>query len=323
MLELEEFEIICVNSIKKAWDILHEGVAVVVLDLMMPDISGRDFLKEFRTYKKFNDTHVIVITAEDNNGMKVAELFKLGANDYIQKPFSPAEFVSRVRNLVKLFHLTRLLRRNILKLNKRNNQLSNAIKNEEYLNKRILSRTMSLKKANKRIEKLNAKLMHTSTHDKLTEVYNREAILTFLQNDIRRAKRVKSSFAFMMIDLDHFKKVNDTYGHLVGDEVLCKTTYLIKQNIREIDLMGRYGGEEFIIILPDTNIEQAKALSERILNHLRNNLINVGVTDIQQTISIGLTAYKENESVEELIGRADKALYEAKNSGRNKFIAIA
>ena len=97
----------------------------------------------------------------------------------------------------------------------------------------------------------------------------------------------------MMIDLDHFKKVNDTYGHLVGDEVLCKTTYLIKQNIREIDLMGRYGGEEFIIILPDTNIEQAKALSERILNHLRNNLINVGVTDIQQTISIGLTAYKE------------------------------
>lgn len=320
VLEIELIDCTCVNSAKEALNKLNENFDVIVLDLMMPDISGREFLVELRKEKKYSDIHIIILTAETNTDDEIGELFKLGANDYIRKPFFPAEFISRVRNHANIKQLTVKLRKYNSSLKRKNLKLGEIIKREEFLNKRILDRTFKLKKAYEKIEKLNDKLKFTSTHDKLTKLYNRGAILTFLQNDVQRVKRVKTSLSIMMLDLDFFKKVNDTYGHLTGDTVLSSVSLVLKNNIREIDLIGRYGGEEFIIILPDTNIEQAALLAERIIEKIRNNCIETDKAVINQTISIGITQYKKDETMDEFIERADEALYQAKGSGRNKYI---
>ncbi len=163
------------------------------------------------------------------------------------------------------------------------------------------------------------RLERLANFDSLTGLYNRRAIFSKLYELINLANRYKEDFSLIMLDIDHFKKVNDTYGHLTGDEVLEKLATLICRNIRETDIVGRYGGEEFIIILPKTNLSSAWIVAERIRSIIEKAEMRDAADNIFSiTVSQGLAGWERGEDAMSLIARADEALYKAKQKGRNR-----
>jgi diguanylate cyclase (GGDEF)-like protein len=166
------------------------------------------------------------------------------------------------------------------------------------------------------IKILSAKLSKIAYTDSLTHIYNRLHFAHFLDIEIDKAKRYGSKFSIIFFDLDHFKKVNDNYGHMVGDEVLEEITKIVSRANRSADIFARYGGEEFIILTPETDISGALIHAERLRNEIEKyEFDKVG----HITSSFGVTEFiTEKDSVETLLDRADKALYLAKEYGRNR-----
>lgn len=157
-----------------------------------------------------------------------------------------------------------------------------------------------------------------STTDYLTGAYNRTKFMEYANYELERSKRYKSTFSILLMDLDLFKKLNDTYGHNFGDEVLRNISYFIKNEIRETDLLARWGGEEFICLLPNTDVFDAYIIAEKIRNRIEQVTF---AYDVKVTLSIGLCEREENDnSIESVNEKADTALYRAKKEGRNKVV---
>ena len=167
--------------------------------------------------------------------------------------------------------------------------------------------------------KLHQEVEKTAITDGLTEMYTRSHTFNRFEEEINRAKLKKIQTSFLMIDVDHFKELNDHHGHLTGDKILRKIAKIIKKNIREIDIGGRYGGEEFCIILPDTDSEGAQYAAERIRHAAEETEIRAYDANVNITVSIGVATYpKDGQSVSEIVDKADWALYRAKKQGRNR-----
>lgn len=166
---------------------------------------------------------------------------------------------------------------------------------------------------------LEASLMKLSCEDPLTGLLNRRTILETLEEEIKRGRRYSRPLSFLMMDIDHFKKINDRWGHPSGDEVLKTFAAACQAAKRENDKMGRFGGEEFVMVLPETGMPEAELAAERIRKCTAEMEINArsGTATIPVTVSIGATTATGNDDVEAVIARADVALYEAKNKGRN------
>lgn len=163
-----------------------------------------------------------------------------------------------------------------------------------------------------------AKVLQYATLDALTGLNNRRQFEVRLKQEIATTKRQKNPLCAMMIDIDFFKKVNDTYGHASGDSVLRTVASIIKEHLRESDIPSRYGGEEFAVLLPYTHIEEAQIVGERLRKAVEAAPIPIDKKNINVTISMGLAEFMPEESGEELFKRADEALYEAKEGGRNR-----
>ena len=163
---------------------------------------------------------------------------------------------------------------------------------------------------------MEEKLKVLSVTDPLTKLYNRRYFEKKCEEEIERSKRTNRKFSIIMIDLDDFKKVNDTYGHNVGDKVLQALADVIKSRIRRIDIPARWGGEEFVILLPETDVKGAVVVAEDI----RKTMENLKLPELERpvTISLGVAEYSSEESVYKLIEKADLMLYKAKRSGKNK-----
>lgn len=173
----------------------------------------------------------------------------------------------------------------------------------------------------------NARLFQTATYDDLTGLYRRHVFERVLLREIERSRRFKHSLVVAMIDIDHFKKVNDSYGHASGDILLKNIAFLISQNIRNIDCLARYGGEEFVLLLPETDIKSGTVISEKLRKIVGKNSFNLreGESLCRVTISIGLTHWQgagKGGNVEDLLAAADRALYQAKARGRNRVEAL-
>jgi diguanylate cyclase (GGDEF)-like protein len=163
------------------------------------------------------------------------------------------------------------------------------------------------------------KLERLANFDSLTGLYNRRAVLGKLRELVNLANRYKEDFSLVMLDIDYFKRVNDRYGHLTGDEVLEKIATLISRNVRDTDIVGRYGGEEFMIILPKTNLSLAWVAAERLRTIIEKaELKDPAGNAFTITVSQGLIGWERNEDAPSLISRADEALYKAKAKGRNR-----
>ncbi len=161
-------------------------------------------------------------------------------------------------------------------------------------------------------------LSQQAIRDDLTGLYNRRHIFQILKEEISSSNRYSESLSLMMIDLDKFKKINDKYGHQFGDFMLQNVARIILSNIRESDRLGRYGGEEFLLILPHTDLESAKTVALRIGRAVEE--AGFGENNVRMTVSIGVCSYHGN-SLEEFVERADELMYQAKKTGRNRFVS--
>jgi diguanylate cyclase (GGDEF)-like protein len=155
--------------------------------------------------------------------------------------------------------------------------------------------------------------------DELTGSHNRRHLIQLIENEKERTARLGSLFCLCLLDIDYFKRINDTYGHSAGDTVLREFAATVQRQIRESDSFGRYGGEEFLLMLPETSVDEARVLAERV----RANIEKLGFTGLPQlavTVSIGIAEFRINESIGQTVARADEALYLAKSSGRNRVV---
>lgn len=161
------------------------------------------------------------------------------------------------------------------------------------------------------------KLEYRATVDSLTDVYNRYTFRKFLHDELLRAERFGHQFALIYFDVDHFKVINDSFGHQVGDTVLQELALMVKSSVRKLDTIARIGGEEFAIIAPETDREEAMILAEK----LRQKIEKHPFPSVQKiTVSLGVTTFRKGYTVEDMIGQADKALYRAKEKGRNNVV---
>ena len=164
-------------------------------------------------------------------------------------------------------------------------------------------------------KQMESKMQILATTDTLTHVFNRIKYAELMQREIERVRRYSHPLSIIMFDIDHFKKVNDTYGHMVGDDVLCMLTQIVKENLRETDFLVRWGGEEFVIITPETDLQRAEKLAERI----RLATESYPFDQVERvTLSFGVTQFHKDDTEDAFIKRADDAMYMAKKNGRNR-----
>jgi diguanylate cyclase (GGDEF)-like protein len=170
----------------------------------------------------------------------------------------------------------------------------------------------------------NSQLVRLASEDTLTQVFNRLALDRFLSVAFAEAREQERALSVLLFDIDHFKKVNDSFGHHAGDQVLIQISQVLKKQFRSADMLARYGGEEFMAVLPETGTKQAAVIGTRALNAVRKAVVQMDAAQtLSVTVSIGVSEIRtEDTSYEELLKRCDRALYEAKNSGRNRLCVL-
>jgi diguanylate cyclase (GGDEF)-like protein len=182
-----------------------------------------------------------------------------------------------------------------------------------------IKRSLAMKETE--LKAVLAQAEEVSHTDALTFLPNRKRIIGDLQHEVMFSDRYGTPLSISMLDIDHFKNINDTYGHVAGDDVLRKLAMELREHIRHPDTIGRYGGEEFLVVLPHSTIKAAVEQAERLCKHVRSMFIHFGENEIPLTISIGIAQYKiHKEDWQEFLSRADNALYQAKNNGRNQWV---
>jgi len=300
------------------------------------DLVLRDTRKKITQYKTFQPEAIFTYSCTVRKSFLqseiTAELDPLAKTAPTCGFFTYGEFFSKnSKNSLLNITLTILgLKENNQEYNEEQNYLNNELDESEknfITNKHFLvldalttlSNTVidELSEANKELEKTKTELEILATTDKLTGIYNRAKLDDLFNAEIDRCKRYKNSFGCAIFDLDHFKEVNDTHGHLVGDEVLKNISNVIKSNMRKSDIFGRWGGEEFVLILPEINEEGMIFYLEK-LRVIVSNYTNEKVGT--RTVSIGATLYQKNDTVDSITKRADDALYKAKRLGRNNLV---
>ncbi|MBC7963277.1 MAG: diguanylate cyclase [Steroidobacteraceae bacterium] len=173
-----------------------------------------------------------------------------------------------------------------------------------------------------KIDSAQRALHEASISDELTGLRNRRFLMSRFNEEFERARRHNTPLGFLMMDLDHFKKINDSFGHPFGDLVLKGVAGIISGAMREYDVAARYGGEEFAVLVPETKRQDLVALAERIREQLENQDISDANSTVRVTVSIGVTSLDDNDTPETLLKRADNALYQAKNEGRNRTVLL-
>lgn len=193
---------------------------------------------------------------------------------------------------------------------------------DDFVNKPFDPRILKVRlAAGSRIVRLEQTLNQLASRDSLTQCWNRRMMEDLRDNSIAEAQRNKSPLTLMVVDIDHFKKINDQYGHAAGDSALKQVVAVMNNNLREYDQVGRFGGEEFVIILPSTDIDSAWGVAERIRSAIQFHPMQTDTSaSIDLTVSIGMAQYDPNidRHGNQLFDRADQALYEAKQAGRNR-----
>lgn len=258
---------------------------LILLDVMMPGMDGREVARRIKEDDSLPFIPIILVTAL-SEADDVVQGLESGADDYISKPYNFRELEARVRAMLRI----------------------------KGLQDELDQKNRELELANRRLKKL-------SITDGLTELFNHRHVHELLQDEFDRSARTGESIAVVMMDLDRFKAINDTYGHPTGDVVLYETAQIIQETAREIDMVGRYGGEEFIAILPETDEEPGANFAERVRRAVEEHVYRDGTTEIRMTVSCGVASSREGiDSPEALLKAADEALYQAKHGGRNRVV---
>lgn len=300
--EIGHSDLILCDSVEDAYqaigfneaDTTTTDLDLVLLDINLPGKSGIDACREFSEHELFCDVPIIIISGIDYlEGLEAA--FSAGATDFITKPPSHTELLARVRSALRL---------------------------KAEMNQRK-AREEDLTVLNARLAEANRELERLSTTDSLTGLANRRSFNEFLSREWLRGQREEQPFSVVMIDIDHFKRYNDHYGHLEGDICLQKVAWALQGALcRPGDLLARYGGEEFVAILPHTDSKGAVELAENFHERIQEMKLPHADSPISSclTISIGVASIIPDQSLSasQVVAMADRALYQAKQAGRNQ-----
>jgi diguanylate cyclase (GGDEF)-like protein len=252
----------------KVLDVLVEfNPDLVLMDVYMPECSGRDLAQVIRQVPDFIGLPIVFLSSETDKNKQDSAL-QVGAEGFLTKPIQSGDLIS----------------------------------------------TVTLRAERMRI------LRSLMVRDSLTGLFNHTASLQFLESAVASAKRNGHPVGLAMLDVDHFKKVNDTYGHSIGDQVLVALSRILRQRLRDSDLVGRYGGEEFIVITPNASIDETFRIVEQLRQDFSTVRFNAGKADFSCTFSGGTAGFPEFSTGEELREAADQALYAAKRQGRNRIV---
>lgn len=269
---------------------LDSGPQVILANWSLANIDGLELCRMMRSSEQVAGTYYIMMTSHDDRNALV-EAFEAGIDDYLVKPLNYDVLTARLKAAARIIQLQQQSARDREELRQTVTELS------------ILSR----------------QLERTALEDQLTALPNRRAGLDRFDQEWSRSSRNESSLLCMLLDIDHFKKVNDTYGHDIGDEVLKETARALKGAIRDSDTVCRFGGEEFLIICPEADLATAMKIGDRIRRSVEKNRIQRPGYDGGVTVSVGVALRTgEQDSPKDLIKEADLALYAAKDNGRNK-----
>lgn len=273
ILKNEGYECAIVEKSREIIDKVYTELPnLIILSLRLSHPSGLEILKKLKSAPSTRDIPVI-LSASARCTKSLARGYKLGAFDYISKPYFKEEILARVRNIActnsRVVELERLLDR-----------------------------------------------------DYLTGLYNRRFFMERFVEELAWSVRYHEPLSVFMIDIDHFKKVNDTYGHACGDEILKQTAKTLTSSLRTEDIVARYGGEEFIVLLSNTNADGAMTAAENLRSAVQQVDFCCSDIHLRLTISIGVATYDYGSelSIDAIIGRADNALYAAKKDGRNRVV---
>jgi diguanylate cyclase (GGDEF)-like protein len=274
--------------------------SMAFIDIRMPKHDGIWTAENIRSISPH--TQIVMVTGFDNIDPVEIEA-RVPPPDrllYLQKPFHPYEirqFASTLAARWKAEKMTQALNQNLESM--------------------VEMRTAELRKAYKQLE-------YQASHDSLTELLNRRAIFEVLRREISRINRTNNPITVILADIDHFKGINDTYGHSMGDAVLVETAKRLTECVRPYDSVGRIGGEEFLVVLPECNSEDGSVVAERIRASIARDLFIIPGQTLSITTSIGLATASPSQTIEpdSLITAADQALYRAKRGGRNKITII-
>ena len=279
LLRQLDFDVIEAMDGLTAWDIVQKTqIPLVLTDWVMPQMQGPELIQKIRGANFPYYTYIILLTARTAQ-RDVVDGIMSGADDYLVKPFDQDELQARLSIAERILGLESRLRETLEQL-----------------------RLVALR-------------------DGLTGVLNRRAIYEVAENELERARRESARLSFLMIYIDNFKKINDRFGHAMGDQALRLVVDTIVSNLRPYDSVGRWGGEEFLVLLPNTNHEEATQIAERLRTSVaRSRLEFIESNSVELRISLGVTctSFGEDQYIDKLVSQADKALYKAKNLGKDR-----
>jgi two-component system cell cycle response regulator len=303
-LRLEGYEVLAAHDGVSALEQVEEFAPDLILsDVEMPQMGGLALARELQKNRATATIPIIFVTGRHELESRVQGL-EYGI-DYVVKPFATPELLARVRAALRIRKLENDLRAT----------------NEQFA------------VTNRELEKVNARLEQLALTDELTHVCNRRGLDKNFEDELRRAQRLGTPVAFLMFDLDHFKKINDTWGHAQGDAVLQEFARLLRASSRHIDTVARFGGEEFAVVLPHTDLEGAQAFAEKARAATEAMLVPRVTPDAESLSPLRVTASGGGAVLETvpgdisieplysgLIQVADTFLYQAKQNGRNRVI---
>jgi len=277
----EHYALLHAHDGEEAWQLLQRepDVDLVITDVQMPRVSGQELLVRIRQSEQPQIRSLpVIVMTTANDNAEKHLAFLNGANDFLNKPVDPLELQARIQ----VHHrLTRTIRE---------------------------------------LEESRKALAELATTDALTQLKNRRLFYTQAEQNLADCRRNERDMSLLVLDIDHFKKVNDTYGHHAGDEVLIRVARLLTRMVRAVDTVARFGGEEFAVLMPETNKLGAAVLAERIRSAIEKETIVIDGRTIPVTASLGIAtlAAEQVESIDQMLSIADRRLYLAKNSGRNR-----
>lgn len=285
IIENDDYQLVKAFSGEEALKfLLKDDFAAILLDVQMPGMDGFDTAKIIKTREKTKNIPILFITANNMESEHIFKGYSLGAIDYILKPFDPMILKAKVDGFVEIYRMKQ----------------------------KLIQQADELKEKNKVIE-------YMAYHDGLTDLPNRRMFQEQLNVRLNQAVVQKNSIGIMFLDLDRFKNINDSLGHITADRLLQEISRRLASNVREMDLVARVGGDEFMIMLPETDRETALSVAENILEAFKEPYI-IDQYELYVTTCIGLSVFPyDGEDATALIKNADAALYRAKEQGKNMY----